>query len=734
MGMWLVESYDSRSNTLNLPSGERLPITENDIAATLGLPLGDIEITKRESKQVSDLLAEWRKIFGKVTGHITPHTMAEKMLTLKAADPWFKRHFALLVMSVLVEPQVNGYVNQNYIDNLLNVHNIKRLNWCRMLINSLIASKQAWLDSADGRYGGPIVFLTVFYVDRVVLYRRTIPRSFPAMANWTFKLLRQRQQTEIKSGGFGYGRVDVALPVQSTPCSDRNPSIGQSDVPPQPPSCEEDAPLPHGLQEFIDEVTTNTRTIAKSLLWISRLIENAPATVLEHDTFKQMFESARQMLGFKAQEDGQLTFTQQEDAYWSDPEFLKAVDEIVRAVNKRTFLNHMPTFSLGLSQEGTSRDTPTMNANAQDYQDNDEAPENEDVQLDGLDGQTTEKAQEDTENITKAANQECVQEAEQVNINDEITPVGQGQEAPGSDPPHPPQPADKGKGPARVNSPIRPRPSSYVLDLDQPISPTEEAIRKWVLDNPNPDLTQELFKYDGRVIYWKDMLTMKPDTNIAVSIIDAWSVILNIRESERGCTKFIASTWSTLYTVVDPQGDGDVRFGRFKAKYLEDKTIVADVMWHKILYFLFPIVASNHYYLMSISPLMERYDIIDNSSVTVKKENKYGYVIANLQKFFSKFLFDMKTTYKAEKVQKLKSKIMKMPWRDAQNKMDCGIFLMRHLETFRGQTQAEWQCGLHKNNKDQLNKLRVRYLAAMIMSDVNEHKERNIQQAAEFGI
>ncbi|XP_019179980.1 PREDICTED: uncharacterized protein LOC109175178 [Ipomoea nil] len=447
-----------------------------------------------------------------------------------------------------------------------------------------------------------------------------------------------------------------------------------------------------------------------------------------------MFESARQMLGFKAQEDGQLTFTQQEDAYWSDPEFLKAVDEIVRAVNKRTFLNHMPTFSLGLSQEGTSRDTPTMNANAQDYQDNDEAPENEDVQLDGLDGQTTEKAQEDTENITKAANQECVQEAEQVNINDEITPVGQGQEAPGSDPPHPPQPADKGKGPARVNSPIRPRPSSYVLDLDQPISPTEEAIRKWVLDNPNPDLTQELFKYDGRVIYWKDMLTMKPDTNIAVSIIDAWSVILNIRESERGCTKFIASTWSTLYTVVDPQGDEDVRFGRFKAKYLEDKTIAADVMWHKILYFLFPIVASNHYYLMSISPLMERYDIIDNSSVTVKKENKYGYVIANLQKFFSKFLFDMKTTYKAEKVQKLKSKIMKMPWRDAQNKMDCGIFLMRHLETFRGQTQAEWQCGLHKNNKDQLNKLRVRYLAAMIMSDVNEHKERNIQQAAEFGI
>ncbi|XP_019166741.1 PREDICTED: uncharacterized protein LOC109162486 [Ipomoea nil] len=224
------------------------------------------------------------------------------------------------------------------------------------------------------------------------------------------------------------------------------------------------------------------------------------------------------------------------------------------------------------------------------------------------------------------------------------------------------------------------------------------------------------------------MLLMAPDTEIPVSIIDAWAAILNIREGERGSTKFIASTWTSLYTIVNPQGDEDLRFMRFKEKYLQVKAIVVDIMWHKIVYFLFPIVASNHYYLLSVSPIMEMFDIIDNSSAPVKKQNKYGYVLDNLM------LIEQKSAYKGEKVKKLKSKIMKMPWRDAHNKKDCGIFLMRHLETFRGQTTEEWDCGLQRNNKEQLNKLRVRYLAALITSDVNELREINIQQAAEFGV
>nr|GMD78657.1 uncharacterized protein LOC109191529 [Ipomoea batatas] len=212
-------------------------ITADDVAAVLGLPKGNIEITKRTAKVIPAILKEWRWLVEKTTAYITPRALTRKMVEVDAADLWFRHHFALLVMSVLIDPMVNGYVNQNYIDHLLDVGNIPNLNWSQMVINALINSKQVWMKSADKLYGGPILFLMVFYVDRVVLFRRIVPRSFPAFKNWTFKLLSKRECDEIKLGGFGYGHVDTALRLENAPPEEGNPSIPVSDVshPPQPP-------------------------------------------------------------------------------------------------------------------------------------------------------------------------------------------------------------------------------------------------------------------------------------------------------------------------------------------------------------------------------------------------------------------------------------------------------------------------------------------------------------------
>nr|GMD34450.1 uncharacterized protein LOC109175178 [Ipomoea batatas] len=149
---------------------------------------------------------------------------------------------------------------------------------------------------------------------------------------------------------------------------------------------------------------------------------------------------------------------------------------------------------------------------------------------------------------------------------------------------------------------------------------------------------------------------------------------------------------------------------------------------------MFPIIASKPYYMIYFDRIMERFDAIDNSSTAAKTKDKYGVVPATLKKFFSMFLGSLKSSYKAEKVKKLKIKRMRMPWRDAHNKVDCGIFLMRHLETFIGQTVDEWDSGLQKDNKTQLNNLRIKYFTALVTSDLNKHKGRNIQQAVEFGL
>nr|GMD63697.1 zinc finger BED domain-containing protein RICESLEEPER 2-like [Ipomoea batatas] len=209
---------------------ESVLITTVDVAGILGLPMGHIEITKRTVTTIPEILKEWSWIFKKTTAYITPNALTMKMLEVDVDDPWFKRHFALLVMRVLIDPMVNGYVNHNYIDHLWDVENISNLNWGQMVINALVSSKLG-----------------------VVLYIRSVPRSFPAFRSWTFKLLLKREQYELKSGGFGYGHVDSALQLENAPPEEECPSIPQSNVPhPPQPQVETPPPMLEGLQGFVD--------------------------------------------------------------------------------------------------------------------------------------------------------------------------------------------------------------------------------------------------------------------------------------------------------------------------------------------------------------------------------------------------------------------------------------------------------------------------------------------------
>nr|GMC92163.1 zinc finger BED domain-containing protein RICESLEEPER 2-like [Ipomoea batatas] len=99
LGLWLVQNFDPRSCTLQLQNGQSIHITTADVAATLGLPMGQIEITRRTARAVPEILKEWRAIFEKTTACITPGAMTTKMLETEVDDPWFKRHFVLLVIS-----------------------------------------------------------------------------------------------------------------------------------------------------------------------------------------------------------------------------------------------------------------------------------------------------------------------------------------------------------------------------------------------------------------------------------------------------------------------------------------------------------------------------------------------------------------------------------------------------------------------------------------------------------
>lgn len=67
--------------------------------------------------------------------------------------------------------------------------------------------------------------LQVFYVDRVVLFNRSVSRRQPAIIGWNTKFLLDREKAELLHGGFGFGFVeeqqsfDQSLLLDASSCS-----------------------------------------------------------------------------------------------------------------------------------------------------------------------------------------------------------------------------------------------------------------------------------------------------------------------------------------------------------------------------------------------------------------------------------------------------------------------------------------------------------------------------------
>ena len=88
----------------------------------------------------------------------------------------------------------------------------------------------------------------------------------------------------------------------------------------------------------------------------------------------------------------------------------------------------------------------------------------------------------------------------------------------------------------------------------------------------------------------------------------------------------------------------------------------------------------------------------------------------------SKFLTKINSTL-AQKIKKFKLGTIGCSWQDSSNNTCCGVYCMRHLETYNGDSN-KWQCGITlKNAPEALRKLRIKYIHRMLSSEFNELRD-----------
>lgn len=84
---------------------------------------------------------------------------------------------------------------------------------------------------------------------------------------------------------------------------------------------------------------------------------------------------------------------------------------------------------------------------------------------------------------------------------------------------------------------------------------------------------------------------------------------------------------------------------------------------------------------------------------------------------------------------KVLPKRLEMAWRTVDNKCDCGVFAMRHMETYAGQPISKWKPGFPKEGlaqENMLEKLRSRYASRMLTSEINELREDVLKKAYDY--
>ncbi|KAK9078945.1 hypothetical protein SSX86_003004 [Deinandra increscens subsp. villosa] len=101
-------------------------------------------------------------------------------------------------------------------------------------------------------------------------------------------------------------------------------------------------------------------------------------------------------------------------------------------------------------------------------------------------------------------------------------------------------------------------------------------------------------------------------------------------------------------------------------------------------------------------------------------------LVVDVRGVFAEYLKEKKHP-SASKIKGSEIKCLQMPWMDTDNFVDSGVYVMRHMEMFEGTEVRYWKCLLSNEElprQMELNDLRRKYVAKMVLHDINTEKMR----------
>ncbi|XP_056698038.1 uncharacterized protein [Spinacia oleracea] len=247
--------------------------------------------------------------------------------------------------------------------------------------------------------------------------------------------------------------------------------------------------------------------------------------------------------------------------------------------------------------------------------------------------------------------------------------------------------------------------------------------------------TQVLYTDDWNIVTREEFQTLAPNVWVMNNVIDTFARILNDDpdQSVKSNLKFYFSTIPfNMLCQNEPYGgsqDSQATEGKRLENFIlsvRHEYVTAGVKSLKGFHLLFfPVWSGDHFYLIVINQKAKKVEIIDNLSLPegITYDDKY--------KTFAERTFEAWTIFCEQEGHPLRKAqisayeivLLEMPWKNRTNKTDCGVYAMRHMETYKG--NQTWNCGFKNTDEDKdfICKLRMRYGTEILLSVLNKRHE-----------
>ncbi|XP_057805025.1 uncharacterized protein LOC131020310 [Salvia miltiorrhiza] len=151
-----------------------------------------------------------------------------------------------------------------------------------------------------------------------------------------------------------------------------------------------------------------------------------------------------------------------------------------------------------------------------------------------------------------------------------------------------------------------------------------------------------------------------------------------------------------------------------------------------LMEFFFPVFSDEQPYVICFDLRKELIFSLDTSAEVNNHHigSNYNVLCDILRSLLANFLKTSNEDLSSASVSKSSVKVVDISWAYENNAVDAALYVMRHMETFEGDTSVEWNSGLMNATDHHIAILRMRYCSTIVMWEKNKYNEEVLKDAS----